>query len=51
MNIRESISRKLQQINNLLIGKFTEETLDKIDDTCYDIIELTKICRKYIRKE
>lgn len=50
MTIRENISLKLSEINNLLLNKFTEKTLDKIDEACYDIIELTKIARKYISK-
>lgn len=48
--IRQQIKDKLNYIDILCQGAFTSLSLDKIDEEVYDIIELTKIARKYISK-
>lgn len=48
--IREQIQELLYQLEYINNQKYTVPNLDKIDDTVYEIIELTKKVRKCIKE-
>lgn len=49
-SIRQQIEAKLIEINLKIKLNYSEKMLDEIDELCYDIIELTKIARRYLKK-
>lgn len=49
--IHTQISDRLYSIKAFNNYSFTTFSLDKIEEECYEIVELTKIARKYINNE